>query len=161
MRKDAIYKIHTSSTGGHLGIVRTAKEFRKRFYFLGFSEYLTDYIKNCLFRSTLKRVTKKQLPPPLQPISSEQLFPGDKMQIDLVGPFQSPVYKYVLSGIDVFSKYLFPVLLTSALAVTVAKTLVSIFFEHSYIPTKNLSDLITSFVAELNHKLSKFLEIQL
>ena len=59
--------------------------------------------------SKLKRVTKKQLHPPLQSISSEQLFPGDMMQIDLVGPFQSPVYKYVLSGIDVFSKYLFAV----------------------------------------------------
>ena len=149
LRKDVIYRIHNSPTGGHLGIVRTAKEFRKRFYFPGFSEYLIDYIKNCLSCSTVKRVTKKQLHPPLQPISSEQLFPGDMMPINLVGPFQSPVYKYVLSGIDVFSKYLFAVPLTSAHAGTVAKALVSIFFQHSYIPTKILSDLGTSFVAEL------------
>ena len=161
LRKEVIYSIHNSPTGGHLGIVRTAKEFRKRFYFPGFSEYLIDYIKNCLSCSTLKRVTKKQLHPPLQPISSEQLFPGDMMQIDLVGPFQSPVYKYVLSGIDVFSKYLFAVPLTSAHAGTVAKALVSIFFQHSYIPTKILSDLGTSFVAELIHELSKLLEILL
>ena len=39
-RKEVIYRIHNSSTGGHLGIVRTAEEFRKRFYFPGFSEYL-------------------------------------------------------------------------------------------------------------------------
>ena len=83
------------------------------------------------------------------------------MQIDLVGPVQSPVYKYVLSGIDVFSKYLFAVPLTSAHAGTVAKALVSIVFQHSYIPTKILSDLGTSFVAELIHELSKLLEIQL
>ena len=161
LRKEVIYRIHNSPTGGHLGIVRTAKEFRKRFYFPGFSEYLIDYIKNCLSCSTLKRVTKKQLHPPLQPISSEQLFPGDMMQIDLVGPFQSPVYKYVLSGIDAFSKYLFAVPLTSAHAGTVAKALVSIFFQHIYIPTKILSDLGTSFVAELIHELPKLLEIQL
>ena len=161
LRKKVIYRIHNSPTGGHLGIVRTAKEFRKRFYFPGFSEYLIDYIKNCLSCSTLKRVTKKQLQPPLQPISSEQLFPGDMMQIDLVGPFQSPVYKYVLSGIDVFSKYLFAVPLISAHAGTVAKALVSIIFQHSYIPTKILSDLGTSFIAELIHELSKLLEIQL
>ena len=84
LRKEVIYRIHNSPSGGHLGIVRTAKEFRKRFYFPGFSEYLIDYIKNCLSCSTLKRVTKKQLHPPLQPFSSEQLFPGDMMQIDLV-----------------------------------------------------------------------------
>ena len=161
LRKEVIYRIHNSPTGGHLVIVRTAKEFRKRFYLPGFSEYLVDYIKNCLSCLTLKRVTKTQLHPPLQPLSSEQLFLGDMMQIDLVGPFQSPVYKYVLSGIDVFSQYLFAVPLTSAHAGTVAKALVSIFFQHSYIPTKNLSDLGTSFVAELIHELSKLLEIQL
>ena len=82
------------------------------------------------------------------------------MQIDLVGQFQSPVYKYVLSGIDVFSKYLLAVPLTSAHAGTVAKALVSIFF-YSYIPTKILSDFGTSFVAELIHELSKLLEIHL
>ena len=65
------------------------------------------------------------------------------MQIDLVGPFQSPVCKYVLSEIDVFSKYLFEVTLTSAHAGTVAKA------------------LVTSFVPELIHELSKLLKIQL
>ena len=114
LKKEVVYRIHNSPTAGNLGIVRTAKEFRQRFYFPGFTEFLTDYIKNCLSYSTLKRVSKRQINPPLQPISSEQLLPGDMMQIDSVGPFQSPVYKYVLSGIDVFSKYLFAIPLTSA-----------------------------------------------
>ena len=156
MRKEVVYRIHNSPTGGHLGIVCTAKEFRQRF-----TEFLTDYIKNCLSCSTLKKVSKKQLNPPLQPISSEQLFPGDMMQIDLVGPFQSHIYKYVLSGIDVFSKYLFAIPLTSAHAGTIAKALVSIFFQHSYIPTTILSDLGTSFVAKLLHELTNLLEIKL
>ena len=151
LRKEVIYRIHNSPSAGHLGVVKTAKEFRKRFYFPGISEYLTDYIKNCLSCSTLKRVTKKQLHPLLQPISSEQLFPGDMMQIDLFGPFQSPFYKYALSGIHVFSNYLFAVPLTSAHAGTVAKALVLIFFQNSYIPTEIVSDLGTSFVAELIH----------
>ena len=161
LRDEVIYRIHNSPTGGHIGIVRTAKEFRKRFYFPGFSEFLINYVKNCLSCSTQKRVNKKQLHPPLQPISSEQLFPGDVLQIDLVGPFQSPVYKYVLSGIDVFSKYLFAIPLTSAHAGNVAKALVSLFFQHSYIPTKVLSDLGTSFVASLIHELANLLEIKI
>ena len=93
LRDEVISRLHNSPTGGHIGIVRTAKEFRKRFYFPGFSEFLIDYVKNCHLCSTQKRVNKKQLHPLLQPISSEQLFPGDMLQIDLVGPFQSPVYK--------------------------------------------------------------------
>ena len=48
LRKEVVYRINNSPTGGHLGIVRTAKEFRQRFYFSGFTEFLTDYIKNCL-----------------------------------------------------------------------------------------------------------------
>ena len=161
LRKEVVYRIHISPTGGHLGFVRTAKQFRQRFYFIGFTEFLTDYIENCLSCSTLKRVSKRQLSPPLQPISSEQLFPDDMMQIDLVGPFQSPIYKYVLSGIDVFSKYFFAIPLTSAHAETIAKALVSIFFQHSYIPKTILSDLGTSFVAKLLHELTDFLEIKL
>ena len=160
-RKEVVYRIHNSPTGGHLGIVRTAKEFRQRFYFPRFREFLTDYIKNCLSCSTMKRVSKQQLNPPLQPISSEQLFPGNMMQIDLVGPFQSPNYKYVLSGIDVFSKYFFAIPLTSAHAGTTAKALVSKFFQNSYILTTILSDLGTSFVAKLLHELTNLLEIKL
>ena len=161
LRKEVVYRIHNSPTGGHIGIVRTAKEFRKRFYFPGFSEFLIDYVKNCLSCLTQKRVNKKYLNPPLQPLSSEQLFPGDMLQIDLVGPFQSPIYKYVLSGIDVFSKYLFAIPLTSAHAANVAKALMSIFFQHSYVPTRILSDLGTSFVANLIHELANLLEIKI
>ena len=62
LRKEVVYRIHNSPTGGHLGIVRTAKEFRQRFFFPGFTEFLTDYIKKCLsclhpeksFQTTIK-----------------------------------------------------------------------------------------------------------
>ena len=47
LRQEVIYRIHNSPTGGYIGIVRTAQEFRKRFYFPGFTEFLADYIKNC------------------------------------------------------------------------------------------------------------------
>ena len=48
LRKEVLYRIHKSPTSGHLGVVRTAEEFRRRFYFPGFFEFLTDYIRNCL-----------------------------------------------------------------------------------------------------------------
>ena len=80
------------------------------------------------------------------------------MQIDLVGPFQSRINKHVLSGIDVFSKYLFAMPLTSG---TIGKALVSIFFQHSYIPKTILSELGRSFVEKLLHELTNLLEIEL
>ena len=83
------------------------------------------------------------------------------MQIDFVGPFQSPIYKYALSGIGVFSKYLFTVALTSAHAANVAKALLSFFFQHSYIPTTLLSDLGTNCFAKLLHELTDLLKVKL
>ena len=47
------------------------------------------------------------------------------LQIDLVGPLKSSQYKYVLSGLDVFTKYLFAVPLTNGYADTVARELVN------------------------------------
>ena len=91
----------------------------------------------------------------------EHFFPGEMMQIDLSGPFQSPIYKYAPSGIDVFSKHPFAVSLTPVHAGSVGKALVSILFQHSYIPTTVLSDLETSLVAKLQHELTDLLEIQL
>ena len=82
--------------------------------------------------------------PPLQPLSSETSYPDELLQIDLVGPLQSPHYWFVLTAIDVFTKYLFAVPLTNARADTVARELVGQFFRHSYIPETILSDLGTT-----------------
>ena len=98
---------------------------------------------------------------PLQPVSSLNSYPGETLQIDLVGPFKSPVHRYVLTAIDVFTKYSLAVPLTNVRADTIARELTSIFFRHSYLPKTILSDLGTSFVSEVLHELTKLLEIQL
>ena len=76
-------------------------------------------------------------------------------------PLQSPHDHYVLTAIDVFTKYLFPVPLTNVRADTIARELTLIIFRHSYIPGTILSDLGTSFVSELMHELAKLPEVKL
>ena len=161
LKKEVVYRLHNSRTAGHLGIVRTAHEFRQRFYFPGFTEFLVDYVKNCITCAQSKRVNQQYLKTPLQPLSSLQSFPGELLQIDLVGPFPAAPYKYVLSGIDVFSKYLFAVPLVNGSAKAVAIALTSIFFKHSYLPQTITSDLGSNFVSDLMHELSELLEIKL
>ena len=82
------------------------------------------------------------------------------MQIDLVEQ-KGPIYKFVLSGIDVLTKYLFAVPLTNGSADTVARELVKIFFQHSYLPSTLLSDLGTNFTSKLMAELTKLLEVKL
>ena len=109
----------------------------------------------------MKRAPNSSLRAHLEPMLSEQSFPGDMMQIDLVGQFSGSKYPYALTGKDVFIKHLFAVTLTSLSAAALTKALVSIFFQHTYIPETILTDLGTSFVADLMHELSRSLEIEL
>ena len=61
---------------------RTSEKFRKRFYFPGFTQFFLHIIRNCLTCLQLKNFLSRYQTPPLQPLSSLQSFPGDKMQID-------------------------------------------------------------------------------
>ena len=161
LRSEVIYRIHNSRTAGHQGIVKTLEEFRQRFYFPGFSEYVTKYIRNCLSCSQLKKAPTASLRPPLGEISTTVSLPSEMMQIDLVGPLQSYPYRYILTGIDVFTKYLFATPLTTASARSVATALVSMFFKHSYLPETIVCDLGTVFTSKLFEELTQMLEIKL
>ena len=46
---------------------------------------------------------KKHLHAPLQPMSSGQLFTSEMVHIDLVAPFQCPIYKYAFCELFFFS----------------------------------------------------------
>ena len=162
LRRALLYRIHNSKFKGHLGIVKTAAEFRKHFYFPQFTEFLLDYIRNCSTCQQIKVPRRTLIAPPLESISAEQMFPGDTMMIDLVGKMKpSAGFKYILTGIDVFTKYLFSVALPRADAETVARALVSILMRHSYLPETIVTDKGTTFVSKLMHELTNLLEIKL
>ena len=158
--REIIYRLH-NSTEGHLGIVKTIHEFRKRFYYPSFTEHYADFIKICLTCLQLKRIPGNQIRPPLESLTTQQSFPGDMFQADLVGPFPSDGYEIVLAGVDVSTKCLFAVPLTNASADTVARELVRFFFHHSYIPRTIVTDLGTNFTFELMKELATLLEINL
>ena len=80
-------------------------------------------------------------------MSSLSSYPGETLQIDLVGPLKSPVHRYVLTAIDVFTNYLFAVPLTNVSADTIARELTSNFFQQMYLPKTILSDLGPLFLS--------------
>ena len=83
--REVVFRLHISKTAGHFGIAKTAEEFRKdsisKFYRI-------SSIKSCLTCSQLKRVRSKVLKTPLQSVSSLNSYPGETLQIDLVGPLK-------------------------------------------------------------------------
>ena len=88
-------------------------------------------------------------------------FPADVMLIDLVGKMHPSPHTFILSGIDVFSRYLFAAPLMKCDANLVVKALNSTFLRHSYIPSTKICDLGTPFTSELMRELANLLQIQL
>ena len=120
------------------------------------------YINNCLTYAQAKSPQHKYLTPPLNPVSSNTSVPADMLHIDIVGKLtHSGGYSYILTGIDVFKKYMFAQPLTSISAKTVAKYLVQWFMRHSYIPLLIITDQGSQFVLKLLHELANVLEIKL
>ena len=44
--KETVYRLHNSQTAGHLGTKATIQEFRKRFYYPGFTDHFISFIKS-------------------------------------------------------------------------------------------------------------------
>ena len=123
-----IYRLHNSPTAGHIKRLKNLEND-----FPNFSEYVTSTIQNCLHCLQLKPVSTEILKTPMQLFSSLKSYPGEMLHVDFVDSLESPQYRYVLTCIDVLTKYLFAVPLSNGSSETVARELASIFFCHSYL----------------------------
>ena len=157
-----LYRIHNSKMKGHFGVQKTVREFHRNYYFPGFIDFLVLYINNCLRCAQAKSPQHKYLTTPLNPVSSNTTLPTDMLQIDIVGKLpHSGGYSYILTGMDVFTKYMFAQPLTSISAETVAKYLVQWFMRHYYTSFLIVTDQGSQFVSKLLHELANILEIKL
>ena len=162
LRTELIYRIHNSKLKGHLGIQKTIHEFRRKFFFPGYTEFLITYINNCLTCLQAKSPKHETLTMPLSPVSSNTSLPADMLQIDIVGQLpKSGGYSYILTGMDVFSKYMFAQPLPSISADRVCKFLMQWFMRHSYIPLVILTDQGSQFTSRMLEELSTLLEFKI
>ena len=85
---------------------------------------------------------------PLLSLATEKYYPGDMLQLDLVGKLPESVgYTHILTAKDTFSKYLFATPLRNASAPNVAKQFFHIFMRSAYIPRVVLSDMGAAFTS--------------
>ena len=136
-------------------------DFRLKYYFPSFSETIVNYARICLTSLQAKTVKPASLRPLPFPIASTQNFPDDLFEKDLVGKMPGSQFKFALTGLDVFIRYLFALQLRCVDAKSVAKALTSSFFRYAYLPKTILADLGTVFTANLIRNLTKMLGIQL
>ena len=82
LQREIIFRSHKTNFRSHNEIAKTLQDFRLKFYFPGYHEFIVDYIKNCLTCLHAKSVNIETITPPLQPVASEQNFPSDMLKID-------------------------------------------------------------------------------
>ena len=161
MWTELIYRLHNSKQKDHKGISNTLLELRKGFYFPGYQESIRDYIINCTTCHQAKNAKPTSQRPPLQPVSALQFYPEDMIKVDIVAKLPDcKGYKYILSAMDVFSKYLFAIPMKHSDASTVARHLTDLFLQHFYIPRSILCDKGSDFTSNLIKELAQMLEIK-
>ena len=148
VRKELIKVAHEGNSGGHLGIRRTRAQVERRAYWTGWADEVGLFCKACgpcakYHRGTLKR--RGELAP------TRVGDPWECMAIDLTvsHPPSRGGYIYILTVIDLFSKWAMAVPLRNKEAATVAHALDVQVFSLFGTPLQLLSDQGPEFESEL------------
>ena len=124
LRQTIIGQVHEM---GHLGTAKTQDRLRQYAYWRGWKQDVAVFVRRCE-RCNRYRRTNQYKQGPLQPLPVCTIM--QRLHVDLMGPLvKSRHYKYLMSAVCPFSKYLIAVPLPDKSAVNVAKALVKhVFF---------------------------------
>ena len=124
LRQTIMRQVHEM---GHLGTAKTQDRLRQYAYWRGWKQDVAVFVRRCERCNRYRRTSQfKQGPLQSLPVCTVM----QRLHIDLMGPLlKSRHYKYLMSAVCPFSKYLIAVPLPDKSAVNVAKALVKhVFF---------------------------------
>ncbi|XP_070174500.1 uncharacterized protein [Littorina saxatilis] len=149
LRSSVMVTAHDQLLAGHCGVRRTLTRILTKFFWPGVSADVTRYVKSCDICQ--KTVSKgKVCPVPL--VAMPQIStPFERVAIDLVGPLSPPSeegHRYILTLIDLATRFPEAVPMKEITSVAVAEALLSIFARLGF-PKEILSDQGSQFNSEL------------
>ena len=155
LRPSVLAVSHDLILSGHCGSRRTLTRLRERFYWPGVTVAVAKYVASC---DACQKATPKGRVPPI-PLASVPLIgtPFDRVAIDLVGPFtpaSDEGHRYILTLIDIATRFPEAVPLKDITSVAVAEALFQIFSRMGF-PKEILSDRGTQFVSDLMQEFHK------
>ena len=159
LRPQLLEQAHSGLGGGHLGVRRTLARLRQCYYWIGQSEDTKRYLARC--EQCCRYHRGKQ---PKQGVLHPTVVvePFERIGIDITGPH--PVskngFKYILTIIDLFSKYSVCVAMRNHEATTVAEILYTYWITKFGAPKQILSDRGAEFESKLMADLCRLLGIQ-
>ena len=158
-RNKLIEIAHSGRTGGHLGIRRTKEQLQRRAYWTGWANDVERYCQRCVECCGYHRGPPKRQGF-LQPTVVGE--PLERLAIDLTGPHPTSRSSnvYILTVLDLFSKWAEAIPLRNKEAVTVARALADVVFPRIGLPIQLLSDNGREFENVLMFELCRLLGIE-
>ena len=118
LRQQLVEAVHKET--GHAGILRTYQALHDRCMWIGMFTQVMKTVQHCV---PCQMHAPKAPAAPIQGHITAQK-PGEVITMDLIEIASANGYKYILTAMDVFSKYAFAVPLTEATAVAVTEAVV-------------------------------------
>jgi hypothetical protein len=137
-RRECVELAHTGRTGGHLGQERTAKQVQNRAYWVGWFKDVQSFVRTCHQCVTYHRgKAPRQGLLQAAPVGE----PWERISIDITGPHPPSRNgnRYILTAMDMFSKWAEAWPIRNHEAVTVARILSDQLFARFGIPAQLLS----------------------
>uniref|UniRef100_A0A8C2FFZ9 Gypsy retrotransposon integrase-like protein 1 n=1 Tax=Cyprinus carpio TaxID=7962 RepID=A0A8C2FFZ9_CYPCA len=151
-------QLHSSVTGGHLGIQKLQEEVRDRFYWPGWFADVRPWCRECVDCGSRKMHGK----PPCAPMNpSVTSRPHERIALDILGPLPetSKKHRYILVASDYFSKWTEAFPLPNQEAQTVAGVLVGKWICRFGTPRSIHSDQGRNFESTLFKELCRLLDM--
>jgi hypothetical protein len=157
-RKGALRQLHDAKICGHLGVHKTLQRVKERYYWVGMTLDVKEWVKNCNACQRKSPVKKSSRAPMKQYTVGA---PMERVAVDILGPLPETDRgnKYVLCVGDYFTKWVTAIAIPNQEAETVAAALVENVFCKFGLPRQLHSDQGRNFESKLFQEVCKLLNI--
>ena len=159
LRTEFLDAVHNRPINGHLGVEKTHLKLQEIAYWQGWSQDAQTYVKRCHVCGSYRHGLRRKQGQLQRALANDVM---QKVHVDLVGPFclSKRGFRYLLTAICGFTKYLICVPIRSKHSVTVADALM----RHVYLVYNPLEILVHDqggeFWSDVMKRLATLLEIQ-
>ena len=159
LRNDILKYLHDHKTSAHMGVTKTLKKVRTKFYWPGHKNDITRWIQKCKICHSYKSGHKPKKAPLVQDFVSAPLC---KIAIDIVGklPETEKSNCYILVITDYYSRFVEAYPMKDQTAQTVADIVATEWICRYGVPNQILTDQGRQFESDLFQNLCSLLDIK-
>lgn len=153
LRREVLSSCHDDVTAGHLGVRRTLKKIRQRYFWPKMFAEITHYVQSCPDCQTRNTPSTKPAGE-LQPLAPT-LYPFQQVGMDFVGPLTESQdgNKYIVVMVDYYTKWVEAVATPEATAACAARAFMESMVLRHGAPERVITDRGSHFTAEMMEEL--------